>query len=302
MSGQRNEYRLGVWYAIGCYGLWGLFPLYWYAFTDAAIGADQILAQRVLWSMVFAAVLLLITRRVGVLLDAMRNPRLLMTFTVTALLIGLNWLQYIWAIVNGHVLEASLGYFISPLASVMMGQIFFGERLNRLQWMAVGLAIAGIVWLAIPAGRVPWVALTIALTFSFYSAVRKRTTLDALSAMSLETLLILPFAIGYLLWCQHQGTLVFGQLTTLQQVLIMCSGIITIVPLLFFTGAVKRIPLSLLGMMQYFSPTLQLALGLLVFGEAFNVQQFVGYSWVWAGVACFMLGLWRRNRRQPPLR
>lgn len=296
---QADDYRQGLWHAMAAYALWGLFPLFWYPLDGSPIPADQILAQRVVWSMVLALLLLMLTQRTRTVLGTLANPHLLWPFVLGSLLISVNWLGYIWAVVNDHVLDASLGYFISPLVNIVLGRLFFGERLNRMQWLAAILAGIGILWLAIPAGRVPWVAITLALSFGLYSAVRKRTTLDALSALSVETLLILPFAIAWLLFCQSRGTLVFGDLGALQQAVLICSGIATIVPLLFYSGAVRRIPLSLLGMLQYGAPTLQLLLGLVVFGESFSPQRFIGYVWVWAGVACFLLGLWRQGRQRP---
>lgn len=293
----RNEYRRGIWFALACYSIWGLFPLYWYPLNQAPISAEQILAQRVLWSAVFALLLVLLARQGARLLAALHRPRLLAMFMLSALLIGLNWLVYLWAIVNSHVLDASLGYFVSPLANVLLGRIFFAEKLGPLQWLAVALAMAGILWLAVPAGYVPWVSVLLASSFSLYGAVRKLAPLEAMPAMALETLLLLPFAAGYLLWCHSQQALVFDALSPLQMSVLLGSGVATTLPLLFFAGAARRIPLSLLGMLQYVSPTLQLVLGLLVFGEHFSPQRLIGYSWVWAGVAIFLVGIWRQNRQ-----
>ncbi|MDO5101345.1 MAG: EamA family transporter RarD [Lautropia sp.] len=300
MNAGQDEYRRGIWYALGCYGMWGLFPLYWYPLNQAAIGPDQILAQRVLWSVLFSLLLVLLTRQGERLLRALRQPRLLAMFLMSALLIGLNWLVYLWAIVNSHVLDASLGYFISPLANVLLGRLFFAERLNRLQWLAVALVAVGILWLAVPAGHIPWVAVLLAATFSLYGALRKLAPLEAMPAMALETLLLLPFSAGWLLWCHHQGTLVFGNLSSLQMAVLLSSGAATTLPLLCFASAARRIPLSLLGMLQYASPTLQLLLGLVMFDERFSSQRLIGYGWVWAGVAMFITALLLQNRQARP--
>ena len=297
MDREQNEYRRGIWYALCCYGIWGLFPIYWYPLNKAAITADQILAQRVLWSVLFSLLLVLLARQGGRLLSAFRRPRLLALFTVSSLLIGVNWLVYLWAIVNDHVLDASLGYFVCPLANVLLGRLLFGERLSRPQWLAVLLAGIGILWLAVPAGQVPWVAVLLAASFSLYGAVRKLAPLEAMPAMALETLMLLPFAAGWLLWCRHEGTLVFGSLSGLQLAVLLGSGVATTLPLLFFAGAARRIPLSLLGMLQYGSPTLQLVIGLVIFGEQFSPQRLIGYAWVWIGVAVFIASMVLRNRR-----
>ncbi|MDO4683857.1 MAG: EamA family transporter RarD [Lautropia sp.] len=295
-TGQQDEYRRGIWYALACYGMWGLFPLYWYPLNQASIAPDQILAQRILWSVLLSLLLVLLTRQGGRLLSAIRRPRLLAMFLLSALLIGLNWLVYLWAIVNSHVLDASLGYFVSPLANVLLGRVFFAERLNRLQWLAVALVAVGILWLAVPAGHIPWVAVLLAGSFSLYGALRKLAPLEAMPAMALETLLLLPFAAAWLLWCHQQGTLVFGSLSPLQMAVLLGSGAATTLPLLCFAGAARRIPLSLLGMLQYASPTLQLLLGLFVFDERFSPQRLIGYGWVWAGVAIFIVGMVLKSR------
>ncbi|MDO4905867.1 MAG: EamA family transporter RarD [Lautropia sp.] len=298
MDGQQGrEYRKGIWFALGCYGIWGIFPLYWYPLNHAPIGAEQILAQRVLWSMLFSMVLLVLSGQSDRFLCALRRPRLLGMLMLSALLIGANWLVYLWAIVDSHVLDASLGYFVSPLANVLLGRVMFGERPSALQWLAVVLAGIGIAWLAIPAGHVPWVAVLLAASFSLYGVVRKLAPFDALPAMALETMLLAPLAIGYLWWSQQRGTLVFGDLSALQLTVLICSGAATTIPLLLFGGAARRIPLSLLGMLQYGSPTLQLILGLLVFGEQFSLPRLIGYGWVWAGVAIYLLVAWNRSRQ-----
>lgn len=299
MNRDTNEFRQGIWYALACYGIWGLFPLYWYPLNHSAIPPDQILAQRVIWSALFSMLLVVVTGQGKRLLSAMRRPRLLAAFAASAVLIGINWLTYLWAIVNSHVLDASLGYFISPLANVLLGRLLFGERLGLLQWGAVGLASIGILWLAVPAGQVPWVAMLLALSFSLYGAVRKRAPLEAMPGMALETLVLLPFATAWLLWARQAGTLVFDELSALQQAVLLGAGAATTVPLLCFAGAAHRIPLSMLGMLQYFSPTLQLVLGLVLFNEQFSLQRLIGYGWVWAGVALFFGGMLLHTRQRP---
>lgn len=293
------ERRRGLRYALGCYAVWGLFPLYWYPLKGGVVPAAQMLAQRVLWSAVFALAVLLCYRQAGVVLAALRRPRLLAAFAVSSFLIGINWLVYLWAVTNGHVLEASLGYFINPLCNVFLGFVVLKERLSAVQWAAIALALLGIVWLAVPAGQVPWVSLLLAASFSGYALIRKLAPMDALPGLALETFLLLPFAAGYLWWCARSGSLVSaGSLNALQNAVLLGSGAATTLPLLMFAAGAKRIELSLLGILQYFSPTIQLGLGLALFGETLDGGRLAGYAWVWLGVVVFLFGVWRSGRKR----
>ena len=296
-----TENQKGLLYALCCYLLWGLFPLYWYPLTHSGIDAGQLLAQRIVWSALFSVVLVAVFKQTHVLLDALRRPKTLLVFTCSATAIGLNWLIFLWAISNNHVLEASLGYFISPLFSMLLGRLFFNEHFNRIQLAAIVLAAIGIFWLALPAGQVPWVALLLTLTFGLYGLLRKTAPLDALPGLALETLLLLPFALAYLGWLAQQGQLVFGSLPPLLLATLIGSGIVTTVPLLLFAAGARRISMSDLGIIQYVSPTIQFLLGLFLFGEAFDVSRFIGYGWVWLGVAVYLFGIWhqQRGKRMP---
>ena len=296
-----TENQKGLLYALCCYLLWGLFPLYWYPLTHSGIDAGQLLAQRIVWSALFSVVLVAVFKQTHVLLDALRRPKTLLVFTCSATAIGLNWLIFLWAISNNHVLEASLGYFISPLFSMLLGRLFFNEHFNRIQLAAIVLAAIGIFWLALPAGQVPWVALLLTLTFGLYGLLRKTAPLDALPGLALETLLLLPFALAYLGWLAQQGQLVFVSLPPLLLATLIGSGIVTTVPLLLFAAGARRISMSDLGIIQYVSPTIQFLLGLFLFGEAFDVSRFIGYGWVWLGVAVYLFGIWhqQRSKRMP---
>ena len=287
-----TENQKGLLYALCCYLLWGLFPLYWYPLTHSGIDAGQLLAQRIVWSALFSVVLVAVFKQTHVLLDALRRPKTLLVFTCSATAIGLNWLIFLWAISNNHVLEASLGYFISPLFSMLLGRLFFNEHFNRIQLAAIVLAAIGIFWLALPAGQVPWVALLLTLTFGLYGLLRKTAPLDALPGLALETLLLLPFALAYLGWLAQQGQLVFVSLPPLLLATLIGSGIVTTVPLLLFAAGARRISMSDLGIIQYVSPTIQFLLGLFLFGEAFDVSRFIGYGGVWPGVAVYSFGFW----------
>ena len=296
-----TENQKGLLYALCCYLLWGLFPLYWYPLTHSGIDAGQLLAQRIVWSALFSVVLVAVFKQTHVLLDALRRPKILLVFTCSATAIGLNWLIFLWAIGNNHVLEASLGYFISPLFSMLLGRLFFNEHFNRIQLAAIVLAAIGIFWLALPAGQVPWVALLLTLTFGLYGLLRKTAPLDALPGLALETLLLLPFALAYLGRLAQHGQLVFGSLPPLLLATLIGSGIVTTVPLLLFAAGARRISMSDLGIIQYVSPTIQFLLGLFLFGEAFDVSRFIGYGWVWLGVAVYLFGIWhqQRSKRMP---
>lgn len=292
-----SEQRKGIWLALACYGIWGLFPLFWYPLNHSAMPAEQILAQRIVWSSVFALALLLAFSQGRALVAAFRQPKVLAMFALSSLLIAANWLIYLWAIVHHHVVEASLGYFINPLFNVLLGFVLFKERLNAWQIVAIALALAGIAWLAVPAGQIPWISLFLAFSFGFYGAVRKLAPMPPLAGLTLETLMLLPFALGYLAWCGMQNTLVFGELTPLQKTVLFASGAATTLPLLAFAAAAKRITLSLLGILQNLSPTAQLLLGL-AFGEQLSGARLIGYGLVWLGVLVFLYGVGLQMKRE----
>nr|WP_314271838.1 EamA family transporter RarD [uncultured Kingella sp.] len=295
-SDTQTQQKQGILYALACYGTWGLFPLFWYPLNHSAMPADQILAQRIVWSGVFAAALLLAFKQGRLLLNALRQVRLLAVFALSSFLIAANWLVYVWAITNNHILEASLGYFINPLFNVFLGALMFQERPTRLQTAAVALAFLGILWLAVPGGKMPWISLALAASFGFYGAVRKIAPMPPLAGLTLETLLLLPFALGYLAWRGAQGTLVFAELDALQKTVLFASGAATTLPLLAFAAAAKRIALSLLGILQNISPSAQLLIGLAL-GEHLDAGRLAGYGLVWAGVAVFLFGVWRQMKR-----
>lgn len=278
-------------YALMCYLTWGMFPIYWYPINQSGMPADQILAQRIVWSALFAVGLLLLFQQGRAIINAVRQPKVLGLFFLSSLMIGINWLVYLWAIVNEHILDASLGYFINPILNVFVGRIVLKEQLNKAQLLSLLFAIAGILWLAIPAGQIPWVALILAASFCIYGLIRKLAPMEALSGLTLETLIMLPFALAYLYFCHTQSSLVFSELNTLQMTVLLCSGIATTFPLLWFAMGARRISMSLLGMLQYISPTLQFLCGVLIFGEQLSAERLVGYALVWIGVIIFLMGM-----------
>lgn len=278
-------------YALLCYMTWGTFPIYWYPINQSAMPAEQILAQRVVWSALFAIFLLLLFQQGRATVNAFKQPKVLAIFFLSSCMIGVNWLVYLWAIVNEHILDASLGYFINPIFNVFLGWLVLKERLNKAQLLALMFAIAGILWLAIPAGQIPWVALILAGSFGIYGLIRKLAPMEPLSGLALETLLMSPFALAYLFFCYTQHSLVFGELNTLQMTVLLGSGAATTIPLLWFAMGARRISMSLLGMLQYISPTLQFLCGVLIFNEKLSAERMVGYALVWVGVAIFLLGM-----------
>lgn len=290
-----NENKKGLIYALACYIIWGVFPLYWYPLTHSDISPSQLLAWRIVFSSIFALATALILGQGRILLHALTNRRILFTFFCSAAMITINWLVYLWAISENHVLDASLGYFILPLFSILLGRIFFQEALNRTQLAAIILASIGVLWLAIPAGHIPWVAILLTLSFGIYGLIRKLAPLPALPGLVLETLIILPFAAAFLYWEHLNHTLIFNELPTLPMLILIGSGAVTTIPLLLFAAAATRISLSNMGMLQYISPTCQLIIGLTVFQEDFNLTRFIGYMWVWAGIVVYLIGLTKRK-------
>lgn len=293
-----EEARKGLIYATACYTFWGLFPIYWYPINHSPIGADQLLAQRIVWSAVFAVIFILFSRQKVEFFRAVRTPKLLGAFALSAFCISINWLVYLWAVTHNHVLDASLGYFTSPLFNILLGSLVFKEYLGRIQKIAVGLAAVGILWLAVLSGSIPWVALLLTLSFGFYGIIRKLAPLGALPGLVLETLIVMPFAAFYLWYCHLNQNLVFHELSMLQIAVLVGSGIATTVPLILFAAGAKRIPLSTLGIIQYGAPTIQMILGLTLFGEKFHLNRFIGYAWVWLGVALYLFGIWQMRHRR----
>lgn len=277
--------RQGIAYASAAYLVWGLFPLY-FALLHGVPPAE-VLGHRIVWSLAVVLLLLAWQRNFGWLPGALRNGRVLRRFAASATLIALNWFIYIWAVTNQRVVDASLGYFITPLVNVLTGTLLLHERLRPPQWLAVGLAALGVLWLTVAAGTLPWIALVLAATFSTYGLLRKTAPLGALEGLTIETLLLAPLALAGLAWATLQGGTVFMQSPLSQQALLVVAGPLTALPLLLFAAGARRIPLSVLGMLQYLGPTVQLALGLWVFGEPFGGARLAGFGLIWTACAAF---------------
>ncbi|SAL82955.1 transporter DMT superfamily protein [Caballeronia choica] len=289
----------GVAYAFAAFAIWGLFPIYFKALHS--IGAVEMLAHRMAWSMVFLLVVLTVRRQWSWIVPVMRNRRQLARFAASAVLLSTNWGIYIWAVNDGRIVEASLGYFINPLINVLFGMAFLHERLRPLQWVSVVIAAAGVLWLTWANGAPPWISLALALTFGGYGLLRKTARLGALEGLTLETMLLCPLAAIYLAILGTHGTSGFGHASFGVKVLLIAAGPITAVPLLLFAAGARRIPLSMLGLIQYITPSLQLLIGVLIYQEPFGHDRLMGYGAIWAALAVYSLeGIWRARQVAPP--
>jgi chloramphenicol-sensitive protein RarD len=277
--------KRGVWYAVGAYAFWGLFPLYWKALQQ--VPAAQVVAHRFVWSCVLLAGVILTTRQWREFRSAAFKPRVIGIYGIAAALVSVNWVTYVWAVNAGYIVETSLGYFINPLISVVLGVVILRERLRPAQWIAVGLAAAGVVYLTVAYGALPWIALTLAITFALYGLIKKTAPLGPSHGLALETGLVFLPATAYLLLAENagQGAFLHSGITT--GALLVGAGLVTTLPLLLFASASKRIPLIWIGVLQYIAPTIQLLLGVFVFGETLTAHRLVGFGLVWAALLVF---------------
>lgn len=282
----------GLALGVGAYTLWGILPLYIHLLKG--VPALQVLAHRVLWSLVLLAVIIVIFRRARPILAAARGRTLLLLLG-SALLIAINWIVYIWAVQNDHVLEASLGYFINPLINVALGFAFLGERLRRIQGVAIAIAAAGVLVLAISGGGALWISLALAISFGLYGLLRKVAAIDALGGLTIETLLLAPFSLALLVHADQAGTGAFGQTTYLDLLLIL-AGAVTAAPLLMFAAAARRMPLATLGLLQYIAPSLQFAEAVLLFGEPVRTVHIATFALIWTGCALYAFDSIRASR------
>lgn len=288
--------NIGMLYAAGAFLCWGLFPLYFHAIKN--VPASEILAHRMAWSLVFLMLVLAVRRQWKWLPDVLRKPKVVGSFLASAFLLSANWFVYIWAVNNGHVVDASLGYFINPLVNVLLGMLVLKERLRRGQWIAIGVAASGVAWLTWQAGQVPYIALVLALSFGGYGLLRKTAALAALEGLSFETLILFPLAVAYLGWLAYHGQSVFlNAESDSTRWLLLAAGPTTAIPLLLFAAGARRIPMSVLGMLQYMSPSLQMLLGVWAFHEAFSSARLVGFLFIWSALAIYMLESWLIARK-----
>ncbi len=294
----------GLGFALGAYGLWGFFPIFWKLL--ASVPALQLLAHRMVWSVFFVAVLLLVTRRWSWTKEVKKKPVLIAIYLGAAIFIAINWGLYIWSVNHGFVVETALGYFINPLINVLFGAFLLGEKARKAQWAAIGLAACGVVYLTLNYGQPPWIALTLAVTFALYGLLKKKATLPALEGLSLETALLSVPALGYLMYAEMEGVGAWSDADLWLKCMFAITGVATAVPLLLFAGAVKRLTLTTVGVIQYLAPTIQFLLGVFLYHEPFGVDKLIGFVLIWGGLLLYtMEGVrhamkLRRKRRSEP--
>ncbi|MFD4128301.1 EamA family transporter RarD [Streptomyces globisporus] len=291
----KNEQRAGLLYGIGAYGMWGLVPLFWPLLEPS--GAIEILAHRMVWSLGVVAVALLAVRRWAWIGELVRDRRKLGLISVAAATISVNWGLYIWAVNNGHVVEASLGYFINPLVTIALGVLLLGERLRPAQWAAVAISVAAVLVLAIGYGKPPWVSLVLAFSFATYGLIKKKVNMGGLESLAAETAVLFVPALGFLLWLAASGESTFTAGGTGHGFLLAATGIVTALPLICFGAAAIRVPLSTLGLLQYLAPVFQFGLGVLYFHEAMPPERWAGFALVWLALSLLTWDALRTARR-----
>jgi chloramphenicol-sensitive protein RarD len=284
--------------AIGAFVIWGLFPLYLIGLMN--VSAMQITAHRIVWSCLFVLVWLAVIGELGKLRAAVSRSGVLVRLVASAFFIAINWIGFAWAVNHDRVLDVSLAYFIGPLLNVLLGIFVLSERLDRTQWSAVGFAAAGVIYLTFIAGHTPWLALMVGSSFAIYGVIRKTVSIDALPGLAVETILLAPFSIGYLIWCELNGTGAIGHMSGLVDTLLLLGGIVTSVPLFLFAYGARRVPYSTIGVLQFIAPSMQLACGLLVFGEPFESARATGFVLIWIGLLIYVgNALWRARLPRP---
>ncbi len=287
--------KKGIWNAIGAYVMWGIFPIYWKLLDHVAAG--EILGYRVVSSFILLSVVISLKREWPAWRQKTINRRTLPIYILTGILLGVNWLVYVWGVNAGHIVETSLGYFINPLISVLFGVIFLHERMRPAQWATIGMAGAAVLYLTIVYGSLPWIALTLATTFSLYGLLKKTAPLGALYGLTMETAVLFIPSLAYLLILQVQGSGSFEFSGSLMNILLVGSGLVTTLPLLMFARAARSIPLWMVGLLQYIAPTMQFLIGVLLYREPFSVERAIGFGIIWAALIVFWLEgfIWRKK-------
>ena len=280
-----SQQSKGAWYAALAYAIWGFFPIYWKFLSR--VSALQLTCHRIVWSCVVLLILIARSNEWRTLSVAIQSPRVVAIYTVAAIVIAVNWLIFVWAVSVGQIVQISLGYFINPLLSVVLGVVFFRERLRQLQWISVGLAFAGVLYLTIAVGAPPWIALSLAVSFGTYGLMKKIAPLSAVQGLALETAILFPPAAAYLIASELAGTGAFLHSGLVRDLLMFAAGPVTTFPLLLFAAGVRRIPLSLVGMLQYINPTMQALIAVFIYHEPFTRVQLLGFGLVWMALALF---------------
>ena len=287
--------RAGLAYGLLAYGLWGVLPIYFKQL--ASVSALDIVAHRIVWSLLFLAALLAITRGWGQVRTALRHRQTVYLLLATSVLIGVNWLLYVYAVTSGHILAGSLGYYLNPLMNIVLGRFILKERLTGMQWGAVAIAAAGVSVLAAGAGTTLWISLTLCVTFATYGLLRKIAAVDSIAGLSIETALLFPIAVAWLIWGAASGEATFGS-TDRELILLTAAGAISTTPLLLFTAAARRLRYSTLGMLQFIAPTLQFLLAVALYGEDFTPAHAIAFGAIWAALLLYVSSLLRDYRAQ----
>lgn len=286
---KKLSYNQGIIYALGCYVAWGLFPVFWKAVTG--VPAVNVLAHRIVWSFVFLFVWVLLTNR-QTFISYVKQPRILLRLGLAGFVISANWGIYIYAVTSNHIVEAGLGYYINPLVNVLLGYIFLKERLAIMQKIAVVLALIGVTYFTISYGQFPWISLLLATSFGLYGLLKKKAKLESMPALTVETMMVFPFALAFLFYSAESSMAIpFFPSSGITCLLLIVSGLVTAIPLFWFGKSAQVIPLSTLGFIQYVSPTLQLLLGIFVYGEAFSMEYLICFFFVWAGLIFYTISI-----------
>lgn len=285
--------RTGLLFGASAYILWGAFPLYWPLLKPAS--ALEIVSHRAVWTLVFCTIVLVITKSLKATLETLKRPKVASRLFLASILVSINWLVYIWSVNNGHVVEASLGYYINPLIMIAFGVILLKERMRTLQWLAVGIAALGVAVLTIDYGRIPWIALTLGISWGSYGLVKKQLGLGALEGLAIETLIAsLPYLL-YLLYIGNKGTGQFGHSTALT-ILLVGAGAVTAIPLLLFNGSTTRLPLTVIGLLQYITPTIMFSIGVWVRHENMPTARWIGFLIIWIALTTLAIDLVKSSR------
>jgi chloramphenicol-sensitive protein RarD len=293
VAGKRSEYSLGLLFGFTSYILWGLFPLYWPLLQPAS--PLEIVSHRALWTLVFCLIVLALTKQIHSTFAVMKNPRAMAALLLSTILVSINWVTYIWATNNGHIVEAALGYYINPLIIIAFGVLLLREKMRPLQWVAVAIAAVGVLVLTIDYGRLPWIAISLALSWGSYGLVKKKLNMGALDGLAIETLIsLIPYA-GYLIYLGNKGTGQFGHSTGLT-LLLISAGAVTAIPLLLFNGSTTRLPYSTIGLLQYITPTLQFSIGVWIRHEDMPAARWIGFLIIWLALIALGIDLVRSSR------
>lgn len=301
-TADEQRVHIGTIFGIITYALWGVLPIYFRSLEPAS--SWEILAHRIVWSLVFCLIIWLWKRDLSWLRPLLRHPRRLVLLSLAAGVLSINWAVFIWAVNDGNIVETSLGYFINPLILVLMGVLLLGERLTRLQWIAIGFAVLAVAVISVDYGRLPWIALTLATTFATYGYIKKQVGahIGALESMTIETIALAPLAIGMIVWIERSGRGTFLTEGIDHTLLIMASGVATAVPLILFAAAASRVPLTTMGLLQYIAPVGSFLVGVLLYNEAVPGPRWVGFGLVWIGLAILTVDTFRRSSRNRQLR